>query len=115
MAAILATPRVQRSAAQQLDLTIFQQLEETQNRLLSLPAQSLIYSAAADFEPDGSMKPPPGPRPIHVLYRGDIRNPRDEVGPGAIACVTALKSRFDIPEGAKESAATRLAHRKLVD
>ena len=101
---ILAVPPGQRSEAQRLELTLFQQMDEVTRALSALPSPSLVYAAAADFEPDGSLRPPPGPRPVHVLHRGDIRQPRDEVTPGAIASVVGIPARFEIPVNAPESA-----------
>ena len=71
---------------------------------LSSPTKpTLVYAAAADFEPDGGLKPPPGPRPIHRLERGDIRNPKEEAAPGSLSCVAALPSRFSLTEPKLES------------
>jgi hypothetical protein len=71
----------------------------------------LVYAAASQFEPDGGLKPPPGPRPIHLLHRGELSQPRELVQPGALSCVTALSAEFEIPEGSNESARrARLAH-----
>ena len=112
---ILATAQSQRSDAQRRELAIFQQLDEVNRALSTLPAPSLVYAAAADFEPDGSMRPPPGPRPIHVLHRGDIRQPREEATPGALACITAVPARFTIPAGAPESARRAALARWLTD
>ena len=104
IAAILAIPPAQRNDARRLELASFQQLEEVTRSLSLLPKQDLIYAAAADFEPDGSLRPPPGPRAIHVLHRGDIRHPKEESTPGALTCVTAVAARFEIPANAPESA-----------
>ena len=103
IASILVTPREQRSEAQHVELTVFQQLSEVEHQLASLPKPSQIYAAAADFEPDGGLRPPPGPRPIHVLHRGDIRNPREAALPGALGCVTELPSRFELPNTTNEA------------
>ncbi|HEY7115751.1 MAG TPA: PSD1 and planctomycete cytochrome C domain-containing protein [Tepidisphaeraceae bacterium] len=50
--------------------------------------------------------PLPKPRPIHLLYRGSEKQPKQEVGPGTIplAHVPELSSRFRLPPGAPESA-----------
>lgn len=103
IAAILRVPRGERSPAMQLELTVFQQLNDVNRALAALPRPSLVYAAAADFEPDGSMHPPPGPRPIHVLHRGDIRQPRQEASPGSLSCVTGVPARFSISPGSPES------------
>jgi len=43
------------------------------------------------------------PRTIHVLHRGSVTTPGDEVGPGALQCLEDLPARFEIspdsPEG----------------
>ena len=101
---ILATPPTQRNNAQRLELACFQQSAEVSRSLSSLPKQNLVYAVAADFEPDGSLRPPPGPRAIHILHRGDIRHPKEEVTSGALNCVTSLPSQFEIPANAPESA-----------
>src|SRR5207302_6882477 len=45
---------------------------------------------------------------IFVLRRGDIKQPLDAVGPGALDCVTALKANFDVKqEGARRAALAR--------
>ena len=103
LAAILTIPPLERTEAQRQELAAFQQLNGINQGLAVLPASKLVYAAAADFEPDGSLRPPPGPRPIHVLHRGDIRHPREEVLPGALSCVTAIPARFEIPSGMPES------------
>jgi hypothetical protein len=64
-----------------------------------LPA---VYAVAADFAPDAGHKPPPGPRPVHVLVRGDIRRPGPVVAAGALTCLRNVQSRLDVPESAPE-------------
>lgn len=103
IAAILATPQEQRSEQQRLELALYQQTEDLERQLALLPTPSRVYAAAADFEPEGGLRPPPGPRPIHVLHRGDINHPRDAATPGTLACVEGLKSRFDINATAPEA------------
>ena len=115
IAIILAIPPGQRNEAQRLEVANFQQLEKVSRSLNSLPKQNLVYAAAADFEPDGSLRPPPGPRTIHVLHRGDIRHPKEEVTSGAVACVTTVSSRFEIPVDAPESARRAALARWLTD
>ena len=43
--------------------------------LAALPPQRLVFAAASEFAPDAGHKPPGGPRPVHVLRRGDIHQP----------------------------------------
>ncbi len=72
--------------------------------LAALPAPSMVYAAAADFEPDGGLKPSGAPRMVRVLHRGDIGKPREDASPGALGCVAALPSRFEVDPGAEEGA-----------
>ena len=104
IAILLAIPQAQRNDAQRLELARFQQLADVSRSLSSLPKQNLVYAAAADFEPDGSLRPPPGPRAIHILHRGDIHHPKEDVTPGALTCVVTVPSQFEIPANAPESA-----------
>ena len=54
---------------------------------------------------------PHGLRPVEVLHRGDILQPRGAAVPGALSCVAAIESRFKLPhaddEGERRAA---LAH-----
>lgn len=108
---ILAIPASERSRQQRLELTLFQQSEQVEQALASLPKQSLVYSAAADFDPEGGLHPPPGPRPIQVLHRGDIKQPRAASVPGALGCLTSLPARFDVdPKSPEATRRAALAH-----
>jgi hypothetical protein len=115
IATILAISTEQRSEQQRIDLALFQQTEDVERQLSQLPIPSRVFSAAADFEPDGGLRPPPGPRPIHVLHRGDINHPRDAAVPGTLGCVVGLKSRFEIDVAAPESARRAALARWLTD
>jgi hypothetical protein len=82
----------------------------------ALPAQpTLVYAAASQFEPDGGLKPPPGPRPIYLLHRGEISQPRDLVPPGALSCVAELSAVFEVPDGGDESLRRAQLARWLTD
>jgi Protein of unknown function (DUF1553) len=94
----------QRGDEQRLALALHQQREQVTSELASLPKPDLVYAAASEFEPDGSLRPPTSPRPIHRLHRGDIRAPRELVNSGALECVTTLPARFEISEAQPESA-----------
>lgn len=84
--------------------------------LANLPIPSLVYAAAADFEPDGGLKPAGGPRPVHVLHRGEITQPLEPAAPGSLSCISELPSRFTLNPSDDESArraalAEWIAHR----
>ena len=55
--------------------------------LKSLPPPQLVYAGTA-FRGEGNFAGTGGvPRPIHVLARGSVTQPGEEVGPGGLACV----------------------------
>ncbi len=103
IAAVLETPADQRTGEQRQSLGLHYYKAKVLRELAALPPPMLVYAAASLFEPDGGHKPPPGPRPIHLLHRGEITQPRQVVSPGALSCVAEMSPRFDVPEGADES------------
>ena len=107
IATILASTA--RTDDQRAALAAFLLREKVARELTTLPAQSLVYAAASEFEPDGGLKPSGGPRPIFRLHRGDITQPREAAEPGALSCLAALPPRFasTADEGARRAA---LAH-----
>lgn len=80
------------------------QLGVVRKRLATLPAPELVYAAASDFAPEGSFTPPPGPRPVHNLRRGEVKLPGELMAPGALSCFPALSAALDVPEPADEGA-----------
>jgi len=113
--AILDIPRDQRTEEQQLELALYQQQAQLAAELASLPPPSYVYAAASEFIPDGGLKPPPGPRPIHILKRGDIRQPLEETSPGALSCIAALPARFELPGSGDEAERRAALARWLTD
>jgi hypothetical protein len=101
---ILAIEKARRTERQFEALALYHRQQTIASEFAALPAQSMIYAAASQFEPDGGLKPPPGPRVIHVLRRGDIRFPGEEASPGALSCVTGLAARFEIKNSQNEAA-----------
>jgi cytochrome c553 len=100
--ALLATTRDERVAAELAEVKAG--LEATEAERKSLPPIQTMYAATAR-QRDGK------PRTIHVLSRGNVLSPTHEVGPGAMALVEALQSRFDLPpdhaEGDRRAALAR--------
>jgi hypothetical protein len=105
----------ERSEEEQTRLATFVLREGINEGLAALPRPSLVYAAASDFDPDGSLRPSLMPRPVHVLRRGEITQPQEAVGPGALGCVEALAARFNIPEGSEEGARRAALARWLTD
>ena len=101
---ILSLAKEIRTEEQQLTLALHYERQRVARELALLPKPSLVYAAAAEFEPDGGWKPPTGPRPIHRLDRGDIRNPMEESTAGTLTCIASLPGRFSLVEPLPESA-----------
>ena len=81
-------------------------LAEVSAALAELPKPKVAFVGAVHHGsgtfrgtgPDGGK-----PRPIHLLARGDVRKPGDEVTPGALHAVRELRAKFDLPAEADES------------
>jgi hypothetical protein len=106
--AVLATPADKRTPQQARELAAHVFRERVTAELESLPAPQVVYAAAANFTPDGSHKPTPMPRSVHVLKRGDIRKPAEVAEPGSVSCLPGMPGLFDLPanhaEGARRAA-----------
>jgi mono/diheme cytochrome c family protein len=102
ISAILGTPATERTDAQRAALAGFMLLEKVTRELAVLPPQRKVYVATNDFQPDGSFRPAPTPRPVHLLRRGDINKPGEPAVPGALACVSGLQSRFQVDDTNRE-------------
>ena len=100
--AILAQPPAAWTREQGHSVAAFVLRERLREQVAALPQPSKVYAAASDFEPDGGMKPSLRPRTIHRLNRGEITQPREEVGPGTLSCIAGLPARFEVPEGSEE-------------
>lgn len=73
-------------------------------QLKALPAGKMVYAAATHFKPQGSFKPTEGtPRDIHVLHRGNVTDPRDEVRPGTLPLPEQDDFEFHLPTDHDES------------
>jgi mono/diheme cytochrome c family protein len=108
IAKVMAVAPDKRTPDQQLEIAVYQQREQLLREREQLPKPSLIYAAAGDFAPDGNLRPPPAPRPIHILHRGEITKPKEEVQPGALTCLQQLSAKFDL-HGATHESARRVA------
>jgi cytochrome c553 len=73
-------------------------------QLAALPKPQMVYAACSEFPAEGSFTPTHGkPRPIYVLHRGSEKGPQQEVGPGSVAFLPDLPSRFVLPPDAGEA------------
>ena len=115
VAAMLRVAEKDRTAEQRRDLALHILAAEVERELVALPAAQLAYIATRDFTPQGSFKPSPKPRPIHLLTRGDINKPRELVGPGALACVPGLAHELNVVNMEDESVRRAALARWLSD
>ena len=72
-------------------------LEELNRQIAALPAPAKVYAAASDFKREGSFVPPKGPRPVHLLARGDVKRPGDLMSATGLPCVPGPNSNFAEP------------------
>ena len=103
IATILAVTRANRTPDQSRALAIYFQKSSIAGELARLPDPSFIYAVASEFEPDGGLMPPPGPRTIQILKRGDIRQPQMEAVPGSLSCIASIPNRFELGEKSSEA------------
>jgi len=65
--------------------TLTTQIAETKSSLQSLPKGKMVYAATTHFPPQSNFRPTEGqPRPIHLLLRGEVTNPGEEVAPNVL-------------------------------
>lgn len=81
-------------------------LEQTEKLIAELPAQQMVY-AGTIHHGSGAFKGTGAdggkPRTIHVLHRGDILSPRNEVHPGTIPVIPNMDWQFELSNTHDES------------
>jgi hypothetical protein len=77
----------------------------------------LVYAAASSFTPIFTFTPPPDgkPREVRVLHRGDVKLPGEIASPGALSCVEAIPSRFQLANSDDEGQRRAALARWMVD
>jgi hypothetical protein len=95
------------------------ELARVEAELAALKPSGLVYAGTVH---DGGSAPfrgtgPDGgrPRPIHVLRRGDVRTPGNEVGPGALEVIPDLPGTFELSAGHVEGDRRAALARWLID
>jgi len=106
--ALLKTPAAKRSPADQEKVLAALGRQMAERKLAALPPVLKVFAVGHDLPQVRNYKPPPVPFPIHVLRRGDVTRPMEEVQPGALEAVTALPAVFSLAD-AKHEAARRAA------
>ncbi len=90
---------------------VLEQLGDVRREADALPPQQMVYAATHEFAPLGTLQAAEKPRPVHLLARGDVRNPQQLMTPGAVASVPGPDANFQLAnpddEGQRRAA---LAH-----
>jgi len=68
-------------------------LAEVEKQLKALPPQRVFYGPL-----------PRKPRPVHLLHRGEVTDPRDEASPGALSIMQNLNADFKLANSSDEGA-----------
>ena len=115
VADLLGKSDAARSTDERRELTLQVLAAEVEREITALPAPQMVYAVSHDFPVNGSFKPAPEPRPIHLLTRGDLNKPAELVSPGALSCVTGLDSALSVSGGSDESDRRAALARWLTD
>jgi len=98
LAEVFAIPVDKRTPTQNAELARWLLERKLEKDLASLPPQAKVYCGTNKFAVDGSFKPSPMPRPVHVLKRGDIHKPGKLATPGAVEALPGLNARFKLTD-----------------
>jgi mono/diheme cytochrome c family protein len=112
---LLRKPEAQRTPEERRELSLQVLSAEVERSLAALPVPQMVYAATRDFPANGSHKPAPFPRPIHLLTRGDPNKPAELIGPAALACLPGLEAALPIADLNEESARRAALARWLTD
>jgi len=102
IAAFLAVESGKRTDAQRKELTRHVLLARLDAEIAALPKTQQVYAATTDFDTIGNFKPPKGPRPVHILRRGDVTKPGAEAKPGTLSCIQG-PAPFAVADPANEA------------
>jgi hypothetical protein len=115
IAELLAVPAGSRSELQKAELGRWLLEREFTRELAGLPSESRIYCGTNRFVADGSFRPVPNPRVIHVLARGDVHRPGQVAVPGVFPVSPELPTRFSLPDASREGERRAALARWLAD
>lgn len=101
----LAQPAAERSPEARKALAAAVLRVRAADELAALPPMAKVFAASAEAQRERGQKAGfAQPRVIRILSRGDIEKPGPEVSPGALTAVSALPSRFQLPDASDEAA-----------
>jgi hypothetical protein len=101
---VLAKPAEHRNETERKRLFDVHRLKYIDDQIAALPPQQKVWAIQGDFPQRRNYKSIPEPYPIHILRRGNIQTPLEEVTPGGFECVTTLPADLPIsnPKNEKE-------------
>jgi hypothetical protein len=89
--------------------------KSARERLAKLPRPQTVYAATHNFAANGSFIPAREPRPVHLLKRGDVKRPGEEMKPAGLASVPGAAPEFQISDLKSESARRAALAKWLTD
>jgi hypothetical protein len=96
--AALAVPVRQWSEEDRLTLAAHAVKMKAAAELAALPSKAKVYAAATSVTRKETKVDLAEPRVIRVLSRGELNQPGEVAQPGALACISALKPRFELAD-----------------
>jgi hypothetical protein len=85
--------------------TLAKDIEQVVVELKTFPKPDVVYAGTVHYGTGAFAGTGPGggkPRVIQVLHRGDVKQPKEEVAPGAPGYLTGLLGDFALPAGHSE-------------
>lgn len=101
-------PAESRTPQQKVTIAAFVFRAKAEDEMAKLPAMVQVWAAGRMAKNERGVITIAEPRAIRVLRRGDLDKPGDAASPGALAAISGLKGRFDLPN-ANDEAARRAA------
>jgi mono/diheme cytochrome c family protein len=99
----LKKPEDQRTKPEQTAIAAVALSAYATKGLASLPKKATVYGVSTLWSHAKKLSKPRTPTPVHLLRRGDIHSPEQEVGPGALSAIKALNGRFELADPKQES------------
>ncbi len=95
--AILRTSTAERSDSQRAELARFVRMMQVERDIVALPSQQLVFAAASEISSDVLTSPTKRPpRPVHLLTRGNIKQPGEAAVSGSLSGVSEISARFEL-------------------
>ncbi len=89
--------------------------KSAREQLAKLTKPQMVYAATHEFAANGSFIPAREPRPVHLLKRGDVKKPGEEMKPAGVASVPGISPEFQISDLKSESARRAALARWITD